>query len=218
MAGRSYYLETLHKESGGGDNLAVAWKGPAPFNTTNVIAAAYLKQPFSGFSAPRFNADPFTEAAAVVSSPYSNTLVDNVTDTNASETLLFTRLAGPAWLSVAPNGTLAGAPGPGDLGTNSFTVRVTDSAGFADEATMRVVVAIPAPPAILPGYSVGGGNFSLQFTGTVGQHYRVEYTPTLPAPGPWQVLTDIVSLSASPFTVSHPVTNSQGYYRVGFVP
>jgi hypothetical protein len=29
VAGRSYYIEALHKEGGGGDNIAVAWQGPS---------------------------------------------------------------------------------------------------------------------------------------------------------------------------------------------
>jgi hypothetical protein len=28
MAGQMYYIEALHKEGAGGDNLAVAWQGP----------------------------------------------------------------------------------------------------------------------------------------------------------------------------------------------
>ena len=63
-----------------------------------------------------------------------------------------------------------------------------------------------------------GGNFNFQFTGTLGQHYRVEYSPELPAPGPWLVVTDIVSLATSPFAVSLPTTNGVGFYRVGLIP
>ena len=181
---------------------------------SRLLALANLKQPYSGFSAPRFSTDPFAEAGAILGTPYSSTLADNITDTNANETLVFTRLSGPAWLTVAVNGTLTGTPGPGDLGTNTFTVRVTDSTGFSDDATVRIFVLNPAPPVMLPGLNVSGGNFNFQFTGTLGQHYRVEYTPVLPAPGPWQVVTDIVSLATSPLAVSVPTTNSVGFYRV----
>ena len=38
--GQGYYIEAIHKEGGGGDNLAVAWRGPG-FNR-QVIAGAYL--------------------------------------------------------------------------------------------------------------------------------------------------------------------------------
>jgi hypothetical protein len=39
-AGQKYYIEVLHKEGTGGDNLAVAWQGPA--NTQQVIGGSYL--------------------------------------------------------------------------------------------------------------------------------------------------------------------------------
>jgi hypothetical protein len=216
VAGQSYYLETLHKQGSGGDNLSVAWMGPAPFNTTNVIAAAYLKPPFSGFSAPRFNADPFTESGALLGVPYSSTLADNVIDTNANESLLFSKLSGPAWITVATSGNLTGMPGPGDLGTNTFTVRVIDSTGFTADATGRIFVA--TPPVIVPDATVAGGTLSFQFSGLLSQHYRVEFTAVLPASGPWQVLTDIVWLAESPFTVIDPTTSTQRFYRVSLIP
>ena len=218
VAGQAYYLETLHKEGGSADNLAVAWMGPAPLNVTNVIAAANLKQPYSGFSAPRFNADPFAESSAILGTPYSSTLADNVTDTNANESLVFTKLSGPAWLTVAANGNLTGTPDPGDLGTNTFTVRVTDSTGFSDDAAVQIFVLNPAPPVLVPGATVADGNFNFLFTGTLGQHYQVEFVPALPASGPWPVLTDIVSLVASPFSVIDPTTSTQRFYRVSLIP
>jgi uncharacterized repeat protein (TIGR02543 family) len=45
VAGQYYYLEVLHKEGGGGDNLAVAWKlpnGTAPLNGSPPIGTEYL--------------------------------------------------------------------------------------------------------------------------------------------------------------------------------
>jgi hypothetical protein len=200
------------------DSLAVAWQGPAPFDSTNVIAAPNLRQPYFGFSAPRFDADPFAEPGAILGTPYSSTLADNATDTNASESLVFAKLTGPAWLTVAANGNLTGTPGPGNLGTNTFTVRVTDSTGFSDDATVQIFVLDPTPPVIVPGATVAGGKFNFQFSGTLGQHYRIEFSPTLPSSGPWPVLTDIVSLVASPFTVIEPTTNAQRFYRVRLIP
>jgi hypothetical protein len=40
VAGQKYYIEVLHKEGGGGDNLAVAWQGPGI--TQQVISGTYL--------------------------------------------------------------------------------------------------------------------------------------------------------------------------------
>ena len=41
-AGQAYYIEARMKEGGGGDNLAVAWRGPATSGRTNVISGLYL--------------------------------------------------------------------------------------------------------------------------------------------------------------------------------
>ncbi|WP_258171283.1 fibronectin type III domain-containing protein [Paenibacillus sp. R14(2021)] len=40
-AGQPYYFEVLHKEGGGGDNLAVGWTGPG-ISSITVIGSAYL--------------------------------------------------------------------------------------------------------------------------------------------------------------------------------
>ncbi len=216
VAGQSCYLEALYKDGGSLDNLAVAWRGPAPFETTNVIAAANLRQPFAGFSAPRFIVDPLLKPVATVGVTYVGTLAGDVIDTNANEILTFSKVGGPAWLSVAPTGALSGAPALGDAGTNLITVRVTDSAGFADDATLRIKVASPAPPTLAA--SLTGGAIQLQLSGQVGQHHRVEFTSVLPQPGPWQVLADITSLSASPFTILDAATNAYRFYRALWLP
>jgi hypothetical protein len=40
VGGQSYYIEVLHKEGTGGDNIAVAWQGPGIIR--QVITGAYL--------------------------------------------------------------------------------------------------------------------------------------------------------------------------------
>jgi hypothetical protein len=45
-AGQKYYIEVLHKEGAGGDNIAVAWDGPGI--TQQVIDGAYLSRWFIG--------------------------------------------------------------------------------------------------------------------------------------------------------------------------
>jgi len=216
IAGQAYYLETLHKDGSSLDNLAVAWQGPAPFTATNVVAAANLRQPFAGFFAPRFVSDPLLKPAATPGGAYTETLANSVIDTNTNETLTFSKLSGPQWLAVAASGMLAGTPGPADLGTNSFTVRVIDSTGFTDDATVLIVVRDPAPPGLAA--SLAGGVMQLQLNGIVGQHYLVEYQAAPTVSGEWQRLTEIVSLAASPLLLSDPATNAQRFYRAVFVP
>ncbi|HEX5218094.1 MAG TPA: LamG-like jellyroll fold domain-containing protein [Verrucomicrobiae bacterium] len=43
VAGQRYYIETLHKEGGGGDAVQVAWSGPGLPAGTNIIAGTYLE-------------------------------------------------------------------------------------------------------------------------------------------------------------------------------
>jgi hypothetical protein len=216
VAGQTCYLETLHKEGNGGDNLAVAWQGPAPYATTNVIAAAQLRQPFAGFSAPRFNSDPLTKPYATINLPFAASLSTDVTDTNANETLTFMKLGGPTWLNFAPDGSLSGTPTLAHLGTNTFTVRVTDSTGFVDDATLRVFVWNPSPPGLSAG--LAGASFQMQLTGTIGQAYRVEYQPALPPSGSWFTLTAIAFLATSPLTLTDAVTSQQRFYRALSLP
>ena len=45
-AGQKYYIEVLHKEGTGGDNIAVAWSGPGM--TQQVISGTYLSRWLSG--------------------------------------------------------------------------------------------------------------------------------------------------------------------------
>jgi hypothetical protein len=123
-------------------------------------------------------------------------------------TLLSTDTAAPysySWANVGP-------------GAASLRAVVVYDSGSVTSGAANVTIWNPAPPVIPPECGLAGGNFNFQFTGTVGQHYRVECTPALPAAGQWQVLTDILSLAVSPFTISVPATNGQGFYQVGLVP
>jgi hypothetical protein len=216
VAGQTCYLETLHKEGGGGDNLAVAWSGPAPFTGTNVIPATHLQQPFAVASAPQFTSDPLPKPAATPGQAYVGTLAGDVVDTNAMETLTFSKISGPAWLIVAANGGLSGTPTAGDAGLNIFQVRVTDSVGFLASATLHISVWNPAAPTLSAFLNNGACN--LQLGGIPGQRYRVEYQAALPPVGAWQLLTDIVALAQSPLPLTDSASNALRFYRAVGLP
>ena len=88
--------------------------------------------------APSFSSDPVVEANATESSAYSASIADNASDPE-SDPMTFSKVSGPAWLSVASNGALSGTPGAGDVGLNSFTVQV-DATGGSDTATLQITV------------------------------------------------------------------------------
>lgn len=88
--------------------------------------------------APSFSSDPVVEANATESSSYSASIADDASDPEG-DTMTFSKVSGPAWLSVASNGALSGTPGAGDVGLNSFTVQV-DATGGSDTATLEITV------------------------------------------------------------------------------
>lgn len=118
-------------------------------NTTVTITVGPVPLP------PAFSSDPLVKADASDVAAYSATLADSATDPNAGDTLTFSKIAGPGWLSVAASGALSGSPAIGDVGLNTFTVRVTDAAAHYDDAVLRITVihgfAQPTPFLRLPG-------------------------------------------------------------------
>lgn len=95
----------------------------------------------TNFIPPVFTTAPMTRAAALRNASYAATLAGIATDANPGDTLSYSKIAGPAWLNIAANGTLSGTPGTSDVGTNAFAVRVTDAAGRYAEATLTISVA-----------------------------------------------------------------------------
>jgi lysophospholipase L1-like esterase/pimeloyl-ACP methyl ester carboxylesterase len=83
---------------------------------------------------------------------------------------------------------------------------------------LNAVSAADHVPTLMSGASVSNGTFNVQFSGTTGQHYRVEYTNDLTSGNSWMVTTDVVSLVESPMDISIPPTNTVGFYRIGWLP
>ena len=71
---------------------------------------------------------------------YGETLAGSATDTDISDTLTYSKLNGPTWLSIASDGTLSGTPNDSDIGANIFLVRVSDGKGGSDTAILRIAV------------------------------------------------------------------------------
>ncbi|RYD68343.1 MAG: hypothetical protein EOP83_00965, partial [Verrucomicrobiaceae bacterium] len=101
----------------------------------------------SANQAPVFSPEIITLPAGTTLGPYTGqTLASYATDAD-SNPLTFSKLNGPAWLTVAANGTLSGQPTPNDGGTNTFIVRVTDPSGATSDATVKIpVTALLASP------------------------------------------------------------------------
>jgi len=74
----------------------------------------------------------------IQNTPYNDTLATAVIYYGAGS-LTYSKLAGPAWLNVAANGTLSGTPAQSDTYTNLWTVSVTDGT-YTTNATLRIKV------------------------------------------------------------------------------
>ena len=90
--------------------------------------------------APTWSSNPVNGAAATEDAAYAGTLAGSATDVDAGDTLTFAKVSGPAWLSVATNGMLSGTPINSDVGSNSFTVSVSDGIAAPVQATLHITV------------------------------------------------------------------------------
>ena len=92
---------------------------------------------------PAFTGDPITKPNAVEDSNYAipvSTLAGSATDVDAGDTLTYSKISGPAWLTVHSSGLLYGTPGNADVWLNSWTVQVSDGNGGTDTAILRITV------------------------------------------------------------------------------
>ena len=90
-------------------------------------------------STPHFSADPLDKPSAVVDSAYSETLVGTAVDSDGDR-LSYTKLSGPAWLHITNSGMLSGTPTASDIGENRWQIKVSDSNGSSDTATLHITV------------------------------------------------------------------------------
>ena len=104
-----------------------------------------------GNTLPVFTNDEFRKSNAMEGQIYIASIAGDATDPDGDE-LAFSKVSGPAWLSIAPNGDLSGTPASGDVGANQFTVRVEDGTGGRDEAIMYIRVHI-APHLHFPQFT-----------------------------------------------------------------
>ncbi len=96
--------------------------------------------------APVFNANPLVKPDAMQASAYSGSITGAASDVD-NDPLTFNKNSGPAWLTVASNGTLSGTPGAADVGINQWSVSATDPGSLSATTTLRITVAaLPVIP------------------------------------------------------------------------
>ena len=90
-------------------------------------------------NAPQFSAYQIDADSAAATQAYSGSLAAQASDPDG-DALIFSKIDGPAWLQVAADGTLSGAPQLTDMGANTFTVRVDDNDEGASSAQLSIFV------------------------------------------------------------------------------
>jgi len=151
-------------------NIGRSWDGgiaelivysTALSESDRLAVADYLQTKwFDSNHAPEFADDPVVLADAVEGSAYAGTLSGTATDPDAGDSLAYAKASGPAWLEVAPDGTLGGVPSPGDTGSNLWVVAVSDGGGATAQAILSIAVNLSPQgryEAWLSGYPGLGG-------------------------------------------------------------
>ena len=151
-AGQACYLEARMKEGGGGDHIAVAWRGPATAGLTNVIPGLYLA-PYELNYTPRltgFNVklhrDAITGAAVgkVAVSDANSRDSHSFAIVSGNSAGLFTIDADSGVVRVADSAALQAAAGP----SYTLQVRATDSGAPPLSATANATITLVAPETI----------------------------------------------------------------------
>lgn len=164
-AGQSYYVEVLHKEGDGGDNLAVGWTGPG-IATTTVIDGSYLS-PYAAPadtqapSAPTGLASPSKTSSSVSLSWTAST--DNVGVTG------YDVYQGTALVGSTTGATTYTVAGLAASTAYSFTVKAKDAAGNVSAASGALSVTTDAPPSgnnllANPGFETDNGGRPASWT------------------------------------------------------
>jgi hypothetical protein len=155
--------------------------------------------------APAFTANPFTEPSAAAGQPYSASIATNATDLNG-DSLTFSLLSGPAWLTVSSAGLLSGTPYSAQDGLNTFVVSVADPGGMTNTATLNINVT-PAP-AIVSSFTNTGTNLVLNFTGGISP-YQLQVSTNLSETN-WVNVGSPTNANSFSITPSEPAA----FYRI----
>lgn len=138
----TYTLEVINSDYGNWgwltvDNVAI----PGVATGTATLRMSSLKMMDSSNMAPAFGSSPLVVGSAKETVAYLNqTLAGKVTNIERGDTITYSKISGPSWLTVAPNGALAGTPPPGSVGLNTFVVRATNSNLLTTGATLEIPV------------------------------------------------------------------------------
>ena len=136
---------------------------------------------------PYWTIDPIAGGNAIRDIPYTGSLASIAADVDPGASLAFSRLGGPAWLSVAAGGALSGTPSTSDVGVNTFTVAVSDGIAAPVAATFVINVIFSNVAPVAQAQSVTTSEdaaLAVTLTGSDGDNNPLTYSiVTQPANG-----------------------------------
>ena len=131
-------------------------------DAASVAATATLNVTVTNVNdAPVFSVNPIAKPDGSESTAYSGqTVAGSTTDPDVGDTVSFSKISGPAWLTVATTGSLGGTPPVGAAGANSFVVRATDGSGATADATLNITIIAASLPVPWQSLTIGSGNLA----------------------------------------------------------
>jgi hypothetical protein len=114
----------------------------------------------TGPVAPIFIDSPFSKPTAVQDQSYQESVFSDASDANG-DVLVFSKVSGPAWLSISSNGDLSGVPSVSDVGLNNFELQVSDGS-LSSTGIVNINVSDGSEPVVLlsDDFESGLGNWS----------------------------------------------------------
>lgn len=183
-----------------------------PFTAADV-GSLYSNRP------PAFITTPLNLADATAGVSYTGqSLAERTADPDVGNVLIFSKVVGPSWLNVAPNGFISGQPTANDQGLNSFVVSVRDGFRASAYATLQVMVYATNVVPTLAETVFSQGNLNLRGGGVATRWYVLEATTNFnfSAPEAWRPIATNQAGANAQFNFTDPeaVHYSQRFYRV----
>lgn len=111
-----------------------AWQGFGPEGEVTVSSTNHP---------PAWTSSPIAGADGNAGMAYSADLSSLASDPDINDAVTFSKVSGPAWLTITSDGLCSGTPGVGDAGLNTFTVRASDQNGGSTDVTLTISVISP---------------------------------------------------------------------------
>jgi hypothetical protein len=189
---------------------------------------------------PAFSPASLTKSNATATIAYTGQTLSGAATDPEGDTITYSKVSGPAWLSVATNGTLSGTPSA--AGTDVFTVRATATGGTGDATLTITVLAAPTSVTyyVTPGTATavgvdGNTNYTADqpsagvpirtMMGNATANTSYSYRPSPPTQGAWTTLMrayspvyastkSILAATAAAFSVRGYNINDQWRFNI----